>query len=79
VSFAYVIEQSQLEEGVKKAMIDKERFTPPDLTYWMLMIPNSTWTYDKVRAAIDRWVKERKLVELEPGLKYKPAAKKERS
>jgi hypothetical protein len=72
------IEKSQLEEAIGKAMLDsdgknsKGYFTPSELALQLLMIPDSSWDYNKVRLAIDKLVKENALVELEPRQKYAP-------
>jgi hypothetical protein len=60
-----------MTEPIKKAMLDKAGktdkgyFTPSDLAFHFMILPMTTWEYNKIRLAIDRLVKESKIVELE--------------
>jgi hypothetical protein len=69
------------EEAIKKAMLDKAGktdkgyFTPSDLAFHLMILPITTWEYNKIRLAIDRLVKESKIVELESGQRYAPVEK----
>jgi hypothetical protein len=71
----------KITEAIKKAMLDKAGktdkgyFTPSDLTFHLMISPMTTWEYNKIRLAIDRLVKESKIVELESGQRYSPLEK----
>jgi DNA-binding FadR family transcriptional regulator len=61
----------KMTEAIKKTMLDnagktdKGYFTPSDLAFHLMILPMTTWEYNKSRLAVDRLVKESKIVELE--------------